>query len=343
VNDSGCAKTSAEQMTPCKVSIIMPVYNGERYLRAAIESVLDQTYESWELIVVDDGSTDNTARLVSEISENENRISYLYQQNGGQANARNTGIKNARGDLIAFLDQDDLWMKEKLELQVKAIEDSGADVIFSNGFLFVDDDVHSETEEFPTVHGKFRGSEMFRLLFIQNRIPVLSALVKGNALTSIGLLDENPSIKNSDDYDLWLRLASNDALFLGLPDPLVRYRLHSAQASKDMVKTIAAVISVLKKHEQSELLSKQEKYQRLWEMYDLLLLSLVDQNRFDEARDYLKELRAREGFMPAALARTVLLKIAPGYYRRTFDFIYRVRGGVSRRIVRYGFSREPTR
>ncbi len=309
----------------------MPTYNGEKHQGAAIQSVLAQTFDDWELIIVDDGSTDNTATLVSAVAEKDRRIRYLYQENAGQANARNTGIKNSRGKLIAFLDQDDLWMKEKLEVQVRALKESGADVVFSNGFLFEGDDVYSEAETFPTIEGKYVGPEMFQLLFMSNRIPVLSALVKKEALSSVGLLDEDPLYKNSDDYDLWLRLANHNAVFLGLPDRLVRYRLHSDQASKNSVKMLSAELAVLKKHERSDLLSKQERHDRLAPIYDQLILALVDQKRFDEARSFLGELRARE----TALGRTMLLTMAPNYYRRIIDFVYRVRGGLSRRAARF--------
>lgn len=313
----------------------MPAYNGEKYQSAAIQSVLAQTYENWELIIVDDGSTDNTASLVSGFALSDSRIRYFYQENAGQANARNTGIRNSRGHLIAFLDQDDLWVRQKLELQVRAMEESGADVVFSNGFLFVEDDIYSEAQKFPIVHGKYCGPEMFRLLFIGNRIPVLSALVKRKALESIGLLDEDPIYKNSDDYDLWLRLATGDAVFVGLPDMLVRYRLHQTQASKDTAKMIAAELSVLKKHEQTRLLNAQEKHQRIAGMYDQLILDLVDQKRFGEARTYVCELRTRKNFFPAAFGRALLLTVAPNHYRPIFEFACRVQGGLSRRVARY--------
>ncbi|MBD2459423.1 glycosyltransferase family 2 protein [Oscillatoria sp. FACHB-1407] len=99
------------------VSVIIPVYNGDRYLSEAIESVLQQTYQSFEVIVVDDGSTDNTATVAQQFGDT---IRYLYQENGGTAAARNTGIQMAQGDFLAFLDADDLWLEHKLAVQVRA-------------------------------------------------------------------------------------------------------------------------------------------------------------------------------------------------------------------------------
>jgi glycosyltransferase involved in cell wall biosynthesis len=98
------------------VSVVIPVYNGERYLAEAITSVLDQTYKSFELIVVDDGSTDKSAAVVRSFTDD--RIRYLYQSNGGASKARNLGVAASRGTVIAFLDSDDAWLPRKLERQV---------------------------------------------------------------------------------------------------------------------------------------------------------------------------------------------------------------------------------
>src|SRR5215467_11570142 len=103
------------------VSIIMPAYNAEKYIADSIRSVLAQTYTDWELIVVVDGSTDNTASLVQQFVTRDSRIKYFFQENGRLGKARNTGIKNASGSLIAFLDSDDLWLETKLELQLQEI------------------------------------------------------------------------------------------------------------------------------------------------------------------------------------------------------------------------------
>jgi teichuronic acid biosynthesis glycosyltransferase TuaG len=99
----------------------MPAYNAEKYIGDSIKSVLAQTYSNWELIVVDDGSTDGTAAVVREFVDRDNRIKYFYQENGRLGKARNTGIGHAAGPLIAFLDSDDLWVETKLEAQTRAM------------------------------------------------------------------------------------------------------------------------------------------------------------------------------------------------------------------------------
>src|SRR5262245_5671997 len=106
----------------------MPAYNAEKYIGAAIESVIAQTYADWELIVVDDGSTDNTAKVVRQVAARESRIKYLFQENCRLGKARNTAIQNSGGPLIAFLDSDDLWLPQKLEKQQRAQKNTNTDV-----------------------------------------------------------------------------------------------------------------------------------------------------------------------------------------------------------------------
>lgn len=316
------------------VSVIIPAYNGERYIAQSIRSVLDQTVSDLELIIVDDGSTDRTAEIVAELQKTDDRIRCFRQDNSGQAAARNAGISRSRGELIAFLDQDDLWIQNKLELQIKEMNKSQVDLIFSNGYVFTGGDIKSEVMLFPTVEGRFSGAEMFRLLFMQNRIPVLTALVRKEALSKIGPLDEDPRYQNSDDYDLWLRLASHGADFLGLPDRLVRYRSHPGQASKDKVRMLVAELAVLRKHEQTELVNDEDKSRRFASLYGDLILARVDEKRFDEARACMRELRLRQGLKPTLLARAALLKLLPGSYRGILEFVHRTQASLSYRVAR---------
>ena len=109
------------------VSVIIPTYNREKTILRAINSVLDQTYKEIELIIVDDGSIDNTRKIVESL--NCQKIKYIYQKNGGAAKARNTGIIAASGEYISFQDSDDYWYPEKLEKQLAELEDKNADIV----------------------------------------------------------------------------------------------------------------------------------------------------------------------------------------------------------------------
>jgi glycosyltransferase involved in cell wall biosynthesis len=115
------------------VSIIIPCYNGERHIGETIQSVLDQTYQQFEIIVIDDGSTDRSKKIISSFTKEDNRISYYYQTNGGVSSARNNGLKKAKGKYIALLDADDVWYKDNLERKIKVLlENPNISWVFSD-------------------------------------------------------------------------------------------------------------------------------------------------------------------------------------------------------------------
>ena len=118
------------------VSVIMPAYNAQKYIAESIESVIGQTYLNWELLIVDDGSTDDTASIIKQYQLNDSRIQYFYQESGRQGKAKNTAIKNSKGDYIAFLDSDDLWLKEKLKISVNEITKGDYSLLFTDSYIF---------------------------------------------------------------------------------------------------------------------------------------------------------------------------------------------------------------
>jgi glycosyltransferase involved in cell wall biosynthesis len=233
------------------ISIIMPAYNTERYIAAAIRSVLDQTYQRWELIVIDDGSTDATASVVRDFVSSDGRIKYIFQHNQKQAKARNTGIKQSGGELVAFLDSDDLWTREKLDLQVKALRENAADLIFSDGFVFHDNNVFDENSTFKSAVGGFGGAEWFMDLMLRNRIPVLSVLVRRKVLDEVGGFDEDPRHWGLEDYDLWLSIARRGYRFYGMRERLVRYRVRNDSTSSQREAMLKAELSMIEKHQRS--------------------------------------------------------------------------------------------
>ena len=118
-----------EIMNTPVVSVIMPAYNASNYVQEAINSVIGQTYSNWELIIVDDGSTDATSSIIAQYRNHDNRIKSFYQDNGKQGKARNLGIEYARGIYVAFLDADDFWLPEKLEIQLEEIQLKNVDLV----------------------------------------------------------------------------------------------------------------------------------------------------------------------------------------------------------------------
>lgn len=181
-------------------SVIIPTYNREHFLDAAISSVLDQTYDDFELIVVDDGSVDGTKQLVDKYKSR--RVSYIYQNNQGVSSARNSGIKKARGEYIAFLDSDDRWVSEKLERTVEYI--SQYPEVY---FFHTEEDWYKNGRFFPQKkkHKKPSG------FVYQSMLPICcvsmsTAVVRRELIEDIGVFDEE--LIACEDYDFILRAAA---------------------------------------------------------------------------------------------------------------------------------------
>lgn len=305
------------------VSIIMPAYNAEKYLADAIRSVLAQTFKNWELVIVDDGSTDGTRETAQSFSSQDGRIKYVSQPNRKLANARNTGIKNSSGDLVAFLDSDDLWLSHKLEAQIATMRETGADVVFSDGFVFRDDETMSESVSFGTVRGRFTGEEMFALLLLDNRVPVLSALARKEILIQAGLFDEDARLHyGCEDYDLWFRVAKAGASFYGMEEKLVRYRVHGNSMSGKKVELLEATISTVKKYMAEPASQTVALNKRFRVLYRALTAALLEQNRVEEAKDSFRELCKWDRFGFVTSIQRVLIKVAPRKYNRLSDRLY---------------------
>jgi teichuronic acid biosynthesis glycosyltransferase TuaG len=226
-----------------KVSIIMPAYNAEAFIEESIASVQNQIYFNWELIIVDDGSVDNTGNIVKKISEADSRIIYIYQENKKIAAARNSGLKIAKGEYIAFLDSDDLWTSDKLTKQIEVFKKIDVEVVFSDGFF-----MYEETkilDEYNTIHGLFKGHEMYKLEFERNYIPILSVMFKTEYINKVGLQGEENDLVGCEDFDYWLRLSKYGATFYGLPDRLFKYRVHKSSMSTNKVQMRLAEITAL--------------------------------------------------------------------------------------------------
>ncbi|MGA2670059.1 MAG: glycosyltransferase [Dehalococcoidia bacterium] len=212
-----------------KVSVIIPSYNGARFISEAIQSVIDQSFTDFEIIIVDDGSTDNTSEVVKGFKDP--RIRYIYQENRGLPAARNSGILASGAEYIALLDSDDKWLPGKLELQVKAIE-SAPQV----GVVYCD--VYNFDSESGTIIGTFFKELPFspprgRVLsqFIQHYFGHPSTLlIRRNVFAQVGMFDE--TLRSCEDEDMLFRMASYFE-FEVVPLPLLMYRVHAGQMSRN--------------------------------------------------------------------------------------------------------------
>lgn len=225
-----------------QVSVIIPTYNRAEFLRSAIASVLNQTYQDFEIIVVDDGSKDNTENVVSHF--NNRKIRYVrHETNKGVTVARNTGILNSKGAFIAFLDDDDEWLPQKLIRQMALLRRSPLQTgAVYTGLLRVDHRSGKTVGEWiPTKRGN-----LFDELCFENCVGTASTvLLKKECFNTLGLFDED--ICFGEEYDMWIRV-SKSFLFECVNEPLVKYRVHAAKLSTNYELVISGLEAQLRKH-----------------------------------------------------------------------------------------------
>lgn len=225
-----------------KVSVIMPAYNAAKYIAESIESVLRQTFDNWELIVVDDGSSDNTASVVKSFVALDPRIKYVWQENGKQGKARNTAIANSKGEYLAFLDADDIWLPEKLQKQLQLIISTNADLVFSNVYMFEKLPIDKNNLILGLGDVEYNKNEVLDLFFKGNRIMILTVLVKKEAILEVNGFNEDINIASAEDYHLWLKLLIHDKIFKGSTDVLAAYRmLPDSSSSTDRFSTLKSM------------------------------------------------------------------------------------------------------
>ena len=208
-------------MNESKVSIIIPTYNRSKLLRRAIESIIRQTYKNWELVVVDDGSTDNTKSIVDEYIKKDKRIFYKYQENsGGCSSPKNLGLKLSSGKYITFLDSDDEYLPKKLELQVKLLENSKIENL---GFVGCQ---NLRVIEQKIIENKISHRNNIYKILLENYFITTPGIVmiKRQVIDKIGFFDEN--LKISDDVDYFIRISKNGFNFDFVDEILFKYYQH---------------------------------------------------------------------------------------------------------------------
>lgn len=217
-------------MTDCSalVSIVMPAYNVERYIAQAIESVISQTLSAWELIIVDDCSTDGTAQVIGSYADKEQRIVFVRnEQNGGSpSKARNKALKFAGGRYIAFLDSDDWWEPAKLEIQIAAMQKGDYALSHTGGIFVFENDGHKKI--FTPACGS---GDIFGELLMQYEIKTLSVVLDRDKLLTLHDPFFDESLKIGEDYHLFMRLASKYDV-LTLPDKLFFYRVRTESVTR---------------------------------------------------------------------------------------------------------------
>jgi glycosyltransferase involved in cell wall biosynthesis len=224
------------------VGIVIPSYNRAAYLPGCLECIFAQTYQDYEIIIVDDGSTDDT-HAVLEPWIRAGKVRYIRQENAGPGTARNRGARETTASLIAFLDSDDLWPRDKLAWQVAYLNDHPEVDVVGGGFQWMDESGASTGQ--PVLRD---GPTRFEDVFAGP--PFVSpgeTLIRRSALEAAGWYDEAIETWPAEDFDLWMKLARNKPL-ISLPRVALHYRRHPANSSRSALRMYLPCRRVLKRH-----------------------------------------------------------------------------------------------
>ncbi len=315
------------------VSIIMPVYNADKYVQAAIDSVLHQTYTEWELIIIDDGSTDGSKKIIEKNAKNDSRIISLSQKNGKQASARNNGFRRAKGKWIAFLDADDIWLSEKLSIQLVEATETKADVLYTDGEI-VDENLKFMMN-YPTTYGLYTGNEMYNLLYQSNVVPILSVLVSSVWVNKVGQQNENISVTGCEDWDYWIKLAKSGANFYGSRRKLFQYRTNPDGTSRNLIRMQIAQNLVFINNFSSTLRRPNQVKANLRESVYPLINNLIKGNKNDEAIVLLSGMQKITDKLSNKL-KLILVKILGVYSLYPIKAIVKI-NGIYRKMTKNAF------
>ena len=283
------------------ISVVIPVYNGMKYLPETMESVLGQTFTDFEVIVVNDGSTDNTREWVEQIQDN--RIRLINQTNQGSASAaRNKGISQAKGDYIAFLDADDVWESTKLAKQLEAFKVNPEVGLVYTWVAYI----NGEGKSTGRVFQHQDEGEVWEKLVQQNIVECGSvAMVRRQCFTELGVFDQ--SLRIAEDWDMWLRIANNYN-FAVVPEALVKYRQHANSKSKNYPSMLGDFRIIVEKAFQS---APFEKLHLRNISYGKINFCLAWKCLQSTSKDYQKA----EYFLKQALLHCSNLRFSKEYFR----------------------------
>ncbi|RLC39556.1 MAG: glycosyl transferase [Candidatus Nealsonbacteria bacterium] len=280
------------------VSVIIPTYNRAHLIGRAIQSVLDQTYQDFEIIVVDDASTDNTKEVVKSFGDKRIKYLRLRENSGSSAAPKNTAIKITKGKYIALLDSDDEWLPEKLEKQIQLFKNSKKKNLgFVGCNVLVVDEQTNKRYEYKTPKYKNVFQRLLENDFIWSSS---SVMVKKSVIDNVGLFDE--SLKNANDWEMWIRIAQKYD-FDFVDEPLFKYYWHGGN--------ITRTAGNLKKIQYKEyiLIKHKNLYKKHPKAYSITLRNIgtayLLNNDLKNARKY---------FIKA-------IKVAPWYLRTYFNLI----------------------
>ncbi len=271
-------------MSPLNVSVIIPSFNRANYLSLALDSVLEQTYPVAEIIIVDDGSTDNTSEVVKQYAS---RVRFFQQNHGGVSAARNKGLELARGEIIAWCDADDVWEPTFLQRTVGLLEnDPQLDGVYA-GVTHIDSDGHRLPQDNRVT---VPPEQLYTALADDCFIQTTGFIMRQRCFTHAGWFDTNFDI--SEDYDMFLRLAQNCRI-VGLGEPLVQYRVHHQNTVANTAKWCESRLALTRKHfgdprENLSGLTTQQRRAHAY-AYRATAIKCLQDNADDQGWQYLRQ------------------------------------------------------
>jgi glycosyltransferase involved in cell wall biosynthesis len=294
-------------MTQPLVSVVMPVFNGAALIGDTLESIFAQTYPNIEILTIDDGSTDNSAEVIGQYGD---KIRYIKQDNAGPAAARNNGIKQAKGEYIAFLDADDIWFPQKVEQQIALMQEKSISISHTGN---VDFNEHKTWDCKPKIYAPVIDRKTaFEQLFFANFIVTSTVIVTKLAIVSAGLFDENRKLFAVEDYDLWLRVVSQHDIGF-LTQPLIKYRVHAEGISRNIDRSYINERNVLDKWYNNPPVcmtklnySKNKRYEKLMLDWGDDFLWIGETSR---AKQIYRESLSKYGFSMTVLMRFLKAQI----------------------------------
>lgn len=293
------------------VSVIMPAYNAEKYISFSIESVISQTYPNIELLVIDDGSTDDT-KLIAQtyVEKNKNRVTYIFQENAGPAKARNNGIESAKGEWVSFLDSNDYWIKDHVQLMMdKALSDEEIDLVYGSK-IWVDQNGNDWPAELQPNYDMPEGW-IFAEMFKNNLMSTPSVLVRRKKLLDLGSFNESQTLRVAEDYDLWLRITASSKVG-SLPELKFFCRRHDTNTTlnseiraRGLITAIenAACLIQDKKVDGDNDIKNINVRKRFFELYEHAVLTTYYSRKFAAMRGFILE-----GISKGIITRNILEK-----------------------------------
>lgn len=302
-----------------KISVVLPTYNRAQLLKRSIQSVLDQTYKDFEVIVVDDGSTDNTEEVVRRLIIKDKRVRFIkFKENKGANAARNAGIRASRGKFVAFQDSDDVWNPIKLAVQIKVLNKAPKEV----GAVYCAWRVVGEKSKImPPKRILNKSGNIHKVLLRGNFITTQVVVLKKDCFRKVGLFDEN--LPRYQDWEMWIRVAKYYN-FKFIDKLLVIQYMQKKSISANREAQVLATGYILEKHKDDfrkdrKLMAK--LYLKLSDFFDFL-----DPREFYRGRDYLYKAIKTRPFLPLGyLKKAGFSLFGPVIYKKISRLIRKIK------------------